>query len=146
MGDKKWRSTKLWKLISNKETESSKQVKGLLENSDVMDKIEKILSKGSTSGKDFTLHDEEHSFRVAERMIEIIPKESIEILSEYDLMMLLLSAYLHDIGMTPDYKKIHNYFYKYSACLWNLLLSLQNENLFSLYSWYSSTIYKHKGF
>lgn len=97
-----------------------------------MDKIEKILSKGSSSALDFTLHDEAHSYRVAERMVDIIPKETFGSLSEFDLMMLLLSAYLHDIGMTPEVYKVNNH---YQALTTSNKSLLKDEELSELQKW-----------
>src|SRR6266480_3405446 len=68
--------------------------------------IETILSRASTSPKDFTLHDELHSRRVAEWMVRIIPPSTFNALTGYECMLLLLSAYLHDIGMTPEQQRI----------------------------------------
>jgi hypothetical protein len=67
----------------------------------VMPEIEMALAKGGTAPVDFTLHDEDHAFRVAERMGELLPDEVSSKLTDFELTLLLLSAYLHDIGMTP---------------------------------------------
>lgn len=104
-----WKDTNIWKKLSKIQGETSDKVRTVLNNSFCMPAIEILLSKGGTSSKDFTLHDSDHSFRVAERMWRIIPKETQELLSEYELALLLLSAYLHDIGMTPEYKKVENH-------------------------------------
>ncbi|HEY1756215.1 MAG TPA: hypothetical protein VGG72_12515 [Bryobacteraceae bacterium] len=74
-----------------------------------MKDIQTVLASGGTPPKDFTLHDAGHSFRVAERMHEIV-KTGIDALSSFDLTLLLLSAYLHDIGMTPEFKKVDAHF------------------------------------
>lgn len=66
-----------------------------------MPDIERVLNAG-TSPLDFTLHDAEHSFRVAEWMARIVPDDVLPKLSVYELALLLLSAYLHDIGMAPE--------------------------------------------
>lgn len=104
-----WKDTKIWKKLSEIQEEAADDVRSTLNNKLCMPTIETLLSKGGTSPKDFTLHDSDHSFRVAERMWLIIPKETQVILSEYELALLLLSAYLHDIGMTPEYKKVENH-------------------------------------
>jgi hypothetical protein len=70
-----------------------------------MQDIETTLGKG-VALKDFTLHDQDHSYRVAERMADIIPPDVRDRLSSFELAFLLFSAYLHDIGMTPEYSKI----------------------------------------
>lgn len=71
-----------------------------------MPRIQSILSQGGTSSNDFTLHDIGHAFRVAKRMSEIVPPDVFEALSEYELGLMILSAYLHDIGMTPERRNV----------------------------------------
>lgn len=105
-----WQNSSLWKLVEKKEDEGSYDVKIFLQNTLVMPKIEKILQSGGTSPQTFTLHDHEHSFRVAERIYEIIPETTRNILSSYDICLLLLSSYIHDIGMTPELKKIQDHY------------------------------------
>jgi Histidine kinase-, DNA gyrase B-, and HSP90-like ATPase len=71
-----------------------------------------VLSKGGTAPIDFTLHDEEHAFRVAQRIFELMPDTVAQKLGSFELCLLLLSAYLHDIGMTPTrdiVKRYHQY-------------------------------------
>ncbi|MGA8807772.1 MAG: hypothetical protein WB973_07820 [Thermoanaerobaculia bacterium] len=66
---------------------------------------EATLARGETAPADFTLHDEMHGFRVAERMADLIGVNRLHEFSPTELALLLASAYLHDIGMTP--KKGH---------------------------------------
>lgn len=51
---------------------------------------------------EFTLHDGDHLFRVLTLMERLLPTEQIEELSIPELMLLLLSAFFHDIGMAPE--------------------------------------------
>jgi hypothetical protein len=74
-----------------------------------MPRIECIEDKGGTSPKDFTLHDSGHGFRVADWMVRIIPDDVLPKLSKAELMLLLLSAYLHDIGMSPEWGKVDSH-------------------------------------
>lgn len=55
---------------------------------------------------EFTLHDDAHIFNMLIIIGKIIPKENIEKLSIPDLFMLIVSVFLHDIGMAPDEKYI----------------------------------------
>lgn len=55
---------------------------------------------------EFTLHDDTHIFNMLIIIGKIIPKENIEKLSIPDLFMLIVSVFLHDIGMAPDEKYI----------------------------------------
>jgi hypothetical protein len=43
-------------------------------------------------------------------MTDVIPQEVLPVLSEFELALLVLSAYLHDIGMTPERGKVKQVF------------------------------------
>jgi len=51
---------------------------------------------------EFTLHDGDHLFRVLSLMEKLLSPEQIKALSIPELMLLILSAFFHDIGMAPD--------------------------------------------
>jgi molecular chaperone HtpG len=53
---------------------------------------------------EFTLHDGAHLFRVLNIMEKIIPLKTIENYSVPEIMLLILGAFFHDIGMAPDEK------------------------------------------
>ena len=55
---------------------------------------------------EFTLHDGDHLFRVLNLMEKLIPLEVLKNLSAPELLLLVLSAFFHDIGMSPDEKDI----------------------------------------
>ena len=71
-----WKSSQLWQLLETKEpsAEATKQYV-----SSWLDDVELLLSKSSTSPLDFTLHDDDHSYRVAERMVTLIPDGTLKI-------------------------------------------------------------------
>ena len=71
-----------------------------------MEEAQTVLTSGGTSPKDFTLHDSEHSFRVAERAWNLVTGSGTSSLTSPELVLLLLSCYLHDIGMTPPEKVV----------------------------------------
>ncbi len=50
---------------------------------------------------EYTLHDGAHLFRVLYNMEKLLPEERIADLSIPDLMLLILSAFFHDLGMAP---------------------------------------------
>lgn len=109
MSEKKWKTTQIYQALIQRSGQYRNSINNLCENPGVLDKIETILKVGETTPKDFTLHDEEHSFRVAEKMWELIPEVTKAALTEYELGFLLLSAYLHDIGMSPSYDTVKNH-------------------------------------
>jgi hypothetical protein len=93
-----WDQTKLWQVLDGKTDATSKIVSARLQ--EILPDIQDVLAFTS-SPIDFTLHDAQHAFRVAERMMQVIPEPVHDQLSVFELALLLLSAYLHDIGMTP---------------------------------------------
>lgn len=55
---------------------------------------------------EFTLHDSDHLFRVVHLMARLLPENVIQRLSAPELMLLLLSAFFHDVGMAPSEKAV----------------------------------------
>jgi molecular chaperone HtpG len=55
---------------------------------------------------EFTLHDGDHLFRVLNTMEKLIPEKVLSNLSTPELMLLILAAFFHDIGMAPDEKQV----------------------------------------
>lgn len=99
-----WTSTVLWVYLEQSKGTEAGAVKVALES--CMPDIQDVLAQGGTAPLDFTLHDAGHGFRVAQRMADIIPEGVLGQLTPYELALLLLSAYLHDIGMTPARQKV----------------------------------------
>ena len=99
-----WTDTALWQELSHREGEPASSLCKVV--SDILPDVETILSAGGTTETDFTLHDSEHAFRVAERMAALLGPTLLAEVSSHDLAQLLLSAYLHDIGMTPPQGKV----------------------------------------
>lgn len=99
-----WEKSVLWQLLSSRQGADAEEVKATVTL--CLRAANEILDKSETAPKDFTLHDSDHSLRVAENMSKIIPQETQNELSDYELAFLLLSAYLHDIGMHPDRSRI----------------------------------------
>lgn len=102
-----WTECDLWKALESRQDAHSQDCRTTL--SRIMPKIQAVLASGGTSPKDFTLHDAGHSFRVAQRM-RAIAGDACNILSSFELSLLFLSAYLHDIGMTPEFKKVNAHY------------------------------------
>ena len=51
--------------------------------------------------REYTLHDENHTFNMLYLASKLIPSETLNELSSPDIMMIILSIFLHDIGMSP---------------------------------------------
>ncbi len=105
-----WKDTRLWQVLAEFQGDATDldSARSMLLQS--MPDIETILTSGGTSPLDFTLHDAGHSFRVAEQMAQIVGPDLLRKLSHYEISLLLLAAYLHDIGMTPDQRKVFSHY------------------------------------
>lgn len=93
-----------------------KQLKEKCESSHQPDVLALIMSVGNfavmrlktviKNMPKFTLHDEVHLFNMLKIIGKIIPPTTMSALSIPDLLMLILSVFLHDIGMAPEEKYI----------------------------------------
>lgn len=55
---------------------------------------------------EFTLHDGDHLFRVLHLMEHLIPEDQIEKFTTPELLLLIVSAFFHDIGMAPSERQV----------------------------------------
>lgn len=55
---------------------------------------------------EFTLHDGDHLFRVLNLMEKLLTEQTIRNLSSPELMLLIMSSFFHDIGMSPKEKEV----------------------------------------
>jgi len=67
-----------------------------------------LLERISENMQEYTLHDSAHSAKIVEIMGKILPDEVLANLNIIEISLLILSAYLHDIGMTCDKKDREN--------------------------------------
>lgn len=95
-----WKATALWKAIEKREGAEEDSVRAFLAS--CMPKIESILAPADPPSAEITLHDAAHAFRVAQTMARVVPADVFERLSIQELALLLLSAYLHGIGMSAE--------------------------------------------
>jgi molecular chaperone HtpG len=84
-----------------------------INKTDVLSTVNKIINGAAERAKviirqmpEYTLHDETHFYRVLILMDRIIPESTLKKLSVPELMLLILSAFLHDIGMAPEEKLV----------------------------------------
>ncbi len=96
-----WTDTALWERLKSS-GEGAEKTRHYVKT--WLDDVQTLLAKAGTSPLIFTLHDDGHSYRVAQRMVDLVPDDTLERLSDPELALLLLSAYLHDIGMNPNYE------------------------------------------
>ncbi len=98
MAGQDWQKTTIWQYLEDLGDAAEKTRHYV---TSWLTQVEKLLAKGGTAPLDFTLHDDEHSFRVAQRISQLLPDETAKHLSDIEWALLLKAAYLHDIGMNP---------------------------------------------
>jgi hypothetical protein len=94
-----WRDLWLWRTLDSLTSTRDRAVAVIV--AQAMPDVEQVIQERGP--KDFTLHDADHAARVAELMVDVMSEEVGEQLSAYELALLLLAAYLHDIGMAPQH-------------------------------------------
>lgn len=102
-----WQETALWRELERRGDQASAiadAIKPLLRD------LEPVLASGATGDLNFTLHDDEHAFRVAERIAELLGDEQLSEISSFDVGFSLAAAYGHDVGMTPARGKVQQHF------------------------------------
>ncbi len=108
-----YKQTELYQALQRINSSESKSVEDTL--TQIFTKLQQFLSPPEQSTDDtFTLYDPERGDRVAQRMADVIspsllPKDEKPELSADELELLLLSAYLLDICLTPKYGKVSLY-------------------------------------
>lgn len=98
-----WADTQLLAELSRRDDEAA--VRCVAAARAALPTIESVLRSGGTGPLDFTLHDDQHAFRVAEWIAELLG-DQIETVSAYDVALSLFAAYIHDIGMTPKRQRV----------------------------------------
>ncbi len=93
-----YQDAKLYKLL----TEKSKAQDGLAEKTTSLIQTVRPLQELIIAGpfRDYTLHNPNHSKKLLHLAEFIIPNETINSLSALELSILIMSFYIHDLGMT----------------------------------------------
>ncbi len=96
------KASELYKVLSEKceSDDAGSQVLSLVDESSfyAYHRLKTVLKNMG----EYTLHDGDHIFQVLRIMELILGKENLEQLSVPELMLLILSAFFHDIGMAPS--------------------------------------------
>jgi hypothetical protein len=100
--------TELFKLLKKQEVRDGFEAAEVSSRvSAVAGEVWPLLQQVSRSFPLYTLHDPEHSFRVAENMAQMIPKRTLAQLNSLELSILLYAAYLHDSGMASSQEELY---------------------------------------
>jgi nucleoside phosphorylase len=106
-----WKQSKLWQQIeerAGKDDPHAREVRDALEA--LLPKVARVVARDGARQGDFVLHDPDHAFRVAQTMVDVIPPDVRPHLSVYEIAMLLLAAYVHDIGLSSGLDKVHEHY------------------------------------
>lgn len=100
--------TELFKLLKKQESRDGLEAAEISSRvSAVAMEVWPLLQQVCRSFPLYTLHDPEHSFRVAENMARMIPKRTLTRLNSVELSVLLYAAYLHDVGMAASQDELY---------------------------------------
>lgn len=97
--------TKIYQTLSEKEEKShhNQEVISLINSvSTIVKETDILLTHIQDTFPEYTLHDSTHSVKIVELMDKIIPDKTLKSLNALELSILILSAYLHDIGMVKS--------------------------------------------
>ncbi len=93
------KKSKLYLSLLKKEEEDHQLSSKLLK---IVEEVAPLLQRIPENMKEYTLHDSSHSAKIVEIMGKILPDEVLNNLNTIEITLLILSAYLHDIGMTCE--------------------------------------------
>lgn len=97
--------TRLFKVLLNKEEDDHQLTAKITE---IVKVVAPLLQRVPENMPEYTLHDANHSSKIVELMGKIIPNDVLQNLNVIELSLLILSAYLHDIGMTCNKQEKEN--------------------------------------
>lgn len=97
----------IYESLKNKCIEKDEEIVALIQEA-VSYSVQRTKSIIHHMGE-YTLHDSDHLFRVLHIMERLLTKEIIDNLSVPELMLLIFSAFYHDIGMAPDEKFVQTW-------------------------------------
>ena len=95
-------NTILFKALLSKEKEENGNQLLAAKVESIVRIVSPLLDRIPENMSEFTLHDPNHSAKIVEIMAKIIPQQTLTLLNPVEITLLILSAYLHDIGMTCD--------------------------------------------
>ncbi|WP_343522017.1 ATP-binding protein [Pedobacter sp.] len=71
----------------------------------IVDRVSDLLHRIPENMEEYTLHDSNHSAKIIEIIGKFLPPKTLSALNAIELTLTILSAYLHDIGMTSTKKE-----------------------------------------
>ncbi len=120
-----WKSTEDWRLLSDEDNDETINIRAILQTN--LPDITHILSSGrNDTDRLYAARRRAPPSRRQTDASKIVPDDVLSKLSSYEVALLLLSAYLHDIGMHPAQRKVSTH---YEYILTGETASLSAEDL-----------------
>jgi len=88
--------SKILQILKEKDEKLFNKVK------EIREIVKPILKKTNVIFPEYTLHNVDHSDEVVKNFDVVIPEELMQEMNKWELFFLVVSAYLHDIGMAFD--------------------------------------------
>jgi Histidine kinase-, DNA gyrase B-, and HSP90-like ATPase len=102
--------TDLFKLLIRRETKDGFEAAQISSRVNlVLEEAWPVLQQVSRAFPLYTLHDPEHSYRVAQNMARIVPQVTLESLNSVELSILIYAAYFHDLGMASSQEEFYRW-------------------------------------
>lgn len=110
MGAHRVSETTIFQLVQSREKQDGLgEVSVSARINGIVSEVWPLLQQVSRAFPLYTLHDPEHSFRVAENMAHLVPESTLAALNSIELSVLLYCAYLHDIGMASPQEEFYKW-------------------------------------
>jgi molecular chaperone HtpG len=96
------KSSLLFKTLLDKEKKEGFENKLSSKIETIIEVVSDLLERIPENMPEFTLHDSNHSAKIVEIVAKFLPKSTLDYLNSIELSLIILSAYVHDIGMTAS--------------------------------------------
>lgn len=68
----------------------------------IVEEVSNLLERIPENMPEYTLHDSNHSAKIIEIIGKFLPQRTLDNLNSIEVALIILSAYLHDVGMTAS--------------------------------------------
>lgn len=102
--------TQLFKLLKKRERKDGFEASEISSQvAQIVGQVWPLLQQVCRTFPQYTLHDPDHSFRVAQNISRLIPEQTLSHLNSIELSILLYASYLHDVGMASSQEDFYGW-------------------------------------
>ncbi|HEX8019437.1 HD domain-containing protein [Mucilaginibacter sp.] len=102
------KSSTVFKALLNREIEDGFSNKLSSKIEIIVENVSDLLERIPENMPEYTLHDPNHSAKIVDIIGKFLPVETLQHLNSIELTLIILAAYLHDIGMTSSKEEKEN--------------------------------------